>query len=174
MVSKLEDIFNDEVLTWMKADINREIWFAHETERRRSSGEALGPHPGAGNLMCALALVCYTEFLGSFVTGKKRGYGQTARNFEAMFRRMRPPVYRNFLDKHLDIADILRNGLVHEYAIKGSSVVWMTSDFPNPRGVIEGSEPNEWHFIVDAYATDLFRAADELLADLKVHPVIPA
>ncbi len=172
MAVKFEDVFNEEVLTWMKTDIRREIWFAHETERKKSAGQDLGPHPGAGNLMCALALVCYTEFFGSFITGKRRGRGQTTRNFTAMFRRMRPPVYEHFLEGHPDLADTLRNGLVHQYAIKGASFVWMTSDFPNPRGILEG--PDQLHFIVDAYAKDLFDAADTLYAELKIRPVVPA
>jgi hypothetical protein len=161
-------MLNDEVLTWIKSDINREIWLAQETERRNAAGEPLGPYPGAGNLMCALALVCYTEFFGSFVTGKKRS---TQRNFSAMFVRMRPPAYKNLLEKHPNLADTLRNGLVHEYAIKGPSVVWMTGAFPGSRGIIEG--PGMWHFIIDAYARDLFDAADKLFADLRVNPVTP-
>jgi hypothetical protein len=174
MSVKFEDILNEDVLRWMKNDIDRELWLAHETERKKAVGEDVGPYPGAGNLMCALALVCYTEFFGSFITAKKRGQGQTSRNFDAMFRRMRPPVYSNFLASHPRLADTLRNGLVHDYAIKGSSIVWMTSHFPNPRGVIEGSRANEWHFIVDAYAKDLFAAADDLYAELKIRPVIPS
>lgn len=169
MGQQFEAILNDEVVTWMKSDINREIWLAHETERMKTAGEPLGPYPGAGNLMCALALVCYTEFFGSFVTGKKR---PTWRNFNAMFERMRPPVYKNLLDKHPNLADKLRNGLVHEYAIKGPSFVWMSSDFPNPRGIVEG--PGMWHFIIDAYARDLFEAADKLHVGLKLNPVIPS
>jgi hypothetical protein len=165
---ELEGTLNDEILTWMKSDINREIWLAQETERKKEAGEQPGPYPGAGNLMCALALVCYTEFFGSFVTGKKR---PTWKNFDAMFERMRPPVYKNLLGKHPNLGDTLRNGLVHEYAIKGRSVVWMTSEFPNPRGIIEGN--GTWHFIVDAYARDLFDAADTLYEKLRVNPVTP-
>jgi hypothetical protein len=57
-------------------------------------------------------------------------------------------------------------------AVKGSWVVWTTSDFPNPRGVIEGSGPNEWHFIIDANATDLCAAA-EALCELEANPAVP-
>jgi hypothetical protein len=78
---------------------------------------------------------------------------------------MRPPVYSNLLDRRPDLADKLRNGLVHEYAIKGQSVVWMTSDYPDARGILEG--PNMVHFIVDRYAQDLFAAADRLCQELK-------
>jgi hypothetical protein len=120
VMKRFDDLLNEEVLTWMKEDVAREVWLANETQRKKRAGEDLGPHPGAGNLMCALALVCYTEFFGSFVTGQRR---PTYANFNAMFRRMRPPVYSNLLDKYPDLADTLRNGLVHEYAIKGSSVV---------------------------------------------------
>jgi hypothetical protein len=118
--------------------------------------------------MCALALVCYTEVFGSFITGKK---APTRKNFNAMFERMRPPVYKNLLAKHPNLADTLRNGLVQEYAIKGPSFVWMTSDFPDPRGIVEG--PGMWHFIIDAYARDLFDAADKLYEVLKLSPVTP-
>jgi hypothetical protein len=140
------------VLKFIRTDIGREIALAHGVQ----------PHGGGGNLLGALGLICYTEFIGSFVTGTK-GRTTSASNFMAFFCRLGPE-YRA-LSQHADVYDIFRNGLAHEYFIKGSrrAKVYMVKK-RGRRGV--GVRRNGGFYIcVEQYLEDLLRAAAALRDD---------
>lgn len=116
--AEIQAIFNDYVFGFIRIDLEREIWLAQNAE---SDAEAGRPYPGAGNVLCALGLVCYTEFLGSFITGKAN---DPMKNFEAFLGEM-GECYRDAIkeDGH-KVCEFYRNGLVHEYAVKkGCQVV---------------------------------------------------
>jgi hypothetical protein len=75
----------------------------------------------AGNFLCALALLCYTEVLGGIRRGTlASGNGRT--NFECFFRELGPE-YERLLDDGVDAYRLFRCGMAHEYLIKGRATV---------------------------------------------------
>ena len=52
----VKNFFEKYVFDWMFSDIQREIDLARSNKR-------------AGNFLCALGLLCYTEFMGGIVLG---------------------------------------------------------------------------------------------------------
>ncbi len=64
--------FNSYVYNGMLPDLGREISMAERGE-------------GGGNFLCALGLLTYTEVMGGWVPGVKRG---SRNRFEAFFRRL--------------------------------------------------------------------------------------
>lgn len=124
-------VFFDTYVRWMYDDIEREI----ELEKRTRS---------AGNLLCALGLLVYTEALGrvrrwheehsEFFTDA--GQEQPARNFMAAFRRLDGGNYGNWHDVWVQrypgtsVYEILRSGLVHEYRPKVRSRIWFGHEQP--------------------------------------------
>src|SRR2546428_4452653 len=117
--AEVDQIFRDYVFGFIKSDIEREIWLATIAEHDEAHGRRL---PGGGNILAALGLCCYTEFLGSFITGKK-GQGTSKENFLAFFRRL-GKCYEAFANVE-DVYDTFRCGLAHEYAVKKDCTVAM-------------------------------------------------
>jgi hypothetical protein len=112
-------------------------------------------------------LLCYTEFLGSFITGKTKG--SSRRNFEAFFDRL-GPCYARFARAH-DAYEILRCGMVHEYAVKRDCTIYMRNGSV-ACGI--GIDDNErYYFVVERYFEDFKRAARELHAELQARPLLP-
>ena len=75
-LAEIDAFFNDYVYGFIAGDVQREI------DRARSGLPA-------GNFLCALALLCYTEVLGGVQRGTlARGEGRA--NFEAFFAALGP------------------------------------------------------------------------------------
>lgn len=161
----VRDIFENYVFGFIKGDIEREIWLAKNAQADEKAGRS---YPGGGNVLAALGLCCYTEFLGSFITGRK-GQGTSKKNFLAFFRRL-GPCYEAFA-KSEDVYDVFRCGLAHEYAVKKDCQVAMVKG-REPCGV--GKDPNGmYYFVVERYFEDFLAAASELYRQLQQRPVLP-
>jgi hypothetical protein len=162
---QVQDIFQNYVFGFIKSDIEREIWLA----KIAKDDEAHGRHlPGGGNLLAALGLCCYTEFLGSFITGKK-GRGTSKANFVAFFRELGPG-YASFA-KTEDVYDTFRCGLAHEYAVKKDCTIAMLKG-KEKCGVGKTTSDAYW-FVVERYFEDLMAAAAVLYQDLLKNPKLP-
>lgn len=164
----VEQIFNEYVFTFIEADIDREIAMAKLSENEVWLGPGKPPRPmGGGNLLAALGLLCYTEFLGSFISGKTKGHSR--HNFEAFFRRL-GSCYEQFAKSH-DVYESFRCGMVHEYAVKRACTIFMVKGMETC-GL--GVDPEgRYYFVVERYFEDFKRAARELLGELQRAPVIP-
>jgi hypothetical protein len=149
----VDSFFREYVTGFMFADVQREIDSAREGQ-------------DAGNFLCALALLCYTEVLG----GLRRGTlapGNGRLNFECFFRELGPE-YGQLLDNGVDAYGLLRCGMAHEYLIKGRATVSMLKGV-EPCGVAVA--PNgHYYFTVERYFESFQAAALKLRADLMAQP----
>lgn len=161
----VRDIFDNCVFGFIKGDIEREIWLAKNAQADEKAGRS---YPGGGNVLAALGLCCYTEFLGSFITGRK-GQGTSKRNFRAFFRKL-GPCYEAFARSE-DVYDVFRCGLAHEYAVKKDCQVAMVKG-TETCGVGKDST-GMYYFTVERYFEDFLAAAMELYRDLQQRPVLP-
>jgi hypothetical protein len=136
-MDRFEIFFHDYVQNMMLPDVSREIAAAQRGDN-------------AGNFLCTLGLLCYTEVMGRWVPGVNRG----SRNaFEAFFSRL-GPCYAQFLSSGEDPYDFYRNGMVHEYLAKGPATVAMLDNAKNraPCGVLKHDD--HYHVVVERYFQD--------------------
>lgn len=83
-------------------------------------------------LLPALGLATYTEIMGGFVTGNLRKKNSSSANFRAFLPYLGDEYVK--LDSEINLYDIIRNGIVHEYFPKGDFAIWIThpySDLPS-------------------------------------------
>jgi hypothetical protein len=154
-------IFEKNVFTFMDSDIRREVERAKLTE----TCETCGAEPGGGNFLAALGLLTYTEFLGSFCSGKF-GPRHARTNFRAFYERL-GPCYRAF-GETIDVYDVFRCGMVHEYTVKHSADIAMVRG-SETCGI--GCSPNgRLFFVVERYMDDFLIAARVLYAELMQSP----
>jgi hypothetical protein len=152
----------------MRADIGREIaWF-------RSGHDA-------GNLLCGLGLVVYTEVLGrvrrwnfdrpQFLADN--GDERSKLNFEELFDRLGNGGYGRWRHEweaeHFEtsIYEVLRSGMVHEYRPKAPSLFHMGAE-TRARGV--DYENGRLGVYVIPYFRDFSAAAEQLREDLSALP----
>jgi hypothetical protein len=139
--------FDEYVFGFMRSDINAAM-------------------RGNANFLAALGLVSYTEVLGGLRTGKLGLIGKSQHNFNAFLCYMGDE-YMQFQKKDINIYDVVRCGLVHNYFIKGDATIWMHAGTgSNTRGIV--ASPNgTTHFFVNVYRDDFFAGAtkyrDEIL-----------
>lgn len=133
------DLFFTKYVAWMQRDIGREI----EWERQNKD---------AGNLLCALGLLVYTEALGRVRRWNEEqasfyldGHEQPELNFIAAFDRLDGGKYgvwrRQWEDRHYretSIYEVVRSGMVHEYRPKAPS--WIHFGHDRDRGLLEEME----------------------------------
>lgn len=139
----------------MKRDVAREIQWQRD-------------HPRliAGNLLCGLALVAYTEVMGRLALGHtgKRVANRTA--FNEFLDRFDAGSYRRWRlqweTPRRKLYDVLRNGLVHEYVPKVNARLWFAYDEPfglrDRAGVLE--------FNIAPYHRHFSDAGDQLRKEL--------
>jgi hypothetical protein len=164
----IERVFNEYVFGFMESDISREIQMAKISENEKWLGPGHPPRPvGGGNLLAALGLLCYTEFLGSFISGKTRGHSR--QNFEAFFRRL-GPCYVAFAKPH-DVYEQFRCGMVHEYAVKAACTIYMARG-EETCGIGVAAD-GRYFFVVETYFDDFKRASRELYSELLKRPTLP-
>jgi hypothetical protein len=152
---------------FITADIFREVQLATAVDdtrnpRRKEKIRAAGiTIDGAGNFLCALGLLCYTDFAARLKqkASKKRGNGETA--FKAFFKTLGPE-YEAFQEHH-NVYDWVRGGMVHNYYMKKSFGVSMRG--PQSCGV-SVQDDGRYLFVVERYAVDLLAALDELEGEL--------
>ena len=149
----IDAFFAEYVFGFMATDVGREI------ERARAGQDA-------GNFLCALALLCYTEVLG----GIRRGTlapGNGRQNFERFFREL-GPAYGRLLDDDVDVYRLFRCGMAHEYLIKGSATVSMLKGV-EPAGIAIAPGGHRY-FCVERYFEAFAAAAARLHEDLSEMP----
>jgi hypothetical protein len=150
--SKIDAFFLVYVFGFIATDIRREI---HQARAGKT----------AGNFLCALGLLCYTEVLG----GVKRGTlarGQGKANFDAFFSDLGQE-YGGLLSSGVNVYEIFRCGMAHEYLIKGGAVVKMLKN-SEPAGIAR--VPGGYYLCVERYFEDFLAAARRLHADLLADP----
>jgi hypothetical protein len=153
------------IQTFIYADIEREIALAHAQETHPEQLAALGVQ-GAGNLLTALGLLCYTEYIGGLMRGGHFAKDECAANFNAAFGELGTP-YRRFR-QHCNVYDVFRCGLAHQYATKGDCEISMLRREAQ-EGI--GRLPNgKFFFNVEAYYDDFKTMCERLLAAGRLDP----
>ena len=179
-----KELFENYIFGWMCRDIEREIEWA----RRGDDG---------GNALCALGLLAYTEFMGRFLSNisyVRHPLKSDKDKFNAFLSYMgseyEPLVFR----KNLDVYNIFRCGLAHEYFIKRDCTIAILNSTPG-RLSIYGPEQSiksytgkrklsyvnkpakcglgianngGYWFIVEKYYQDFRIACEKLYAELQV------
>lgn len=129
------------------ADIQREVDWVNEGN-------------SAGNFLCALGLLCYTEFFG----GVDRGIfnaGESKANFNHFIKQMGQH-YTSFLLDH-DVYNIFRCGLAHEYYVKHDfTIAIFTKPGRNDVGIDYLYTEKKYVFRVEPYFRDFKRAVENL------------
>jgi hypothetical protein len=143
-----------DAIDFIRADIDREIRLASLSEHTsyRLLTRIFKLPIGGGNLMCALALLCYTEFFGKELCG---GSGGNKFTFECFFEKMGTK-YKQLLTTH-NIYNIFRCGLAHEYWVKRSGTVFM---FGSKSPALGFDKNGEFFFVVEQYYRDLMKAVE--------------
>jgi len=109
---------------------------------------------GKANFLTALGLLEYTEFIGGLVIGelgKNKGNKPLACRFNRFLFDYMGSEYRKVNDK-INVYDIFRCGLAHEYFAKGPSPIRMHNRPPQTCGIIR--KDKTWLFVVEKYYDD--------------------
>jgi hypothetical protein len=150
-------IFEKDVFGFMTSDIQREIQLA-----RRTVAGAFEPDvvQGGGNVLAAMGLLTFTEFLGWIM--KRMNVDNRGWDEERMFNegfRLMGPCYRDLLDQKLvKPYHEFRSSLVHNFAVEKNFSVDMPGD--DVCGIV--LKPDGWHIVVERYFDDFCAAADAL------------
>ena len=144
-VKQILHSFDEYIFGFMRADIDAAI-------------------RGNANYPAALGLVSYTEVLGGLRTGNLGLRNHSSKNFNAFLPYLRKE-YLDYARKNIDLYDLVRCGLVHNYFVKGrDSSIWMSAS--SSCGIIANAVGSTI-VIVDVYRDHLFAGAtqfrDEIL-----------
>jgi hypothetical protein len=176
----IDTLFTTYIFGWMCADIEREIQWARESK-------------SAGNALCALGLLSYTEAMAYLLPSSRRPGNGSRQHFDAFFREL-GPYYANLLDRgEFNVYDVFRCGLSHEYFVKQTCTIAMLNTTPGSIEV-KGSRINEgltekhaptyllakpvecalgcvpngsYYFVVEKYYQDFRAACERLYHELK-------
>ena len=180
----VRDFFDKYIFGFMCVDIEREIAIARSSQ-------------SAGNFLCSLGLLSYTEFMGGLLL-RELGSKATGKLFNAFFDYMGAG-YKNFRKK-CRVYSIFRCGLAHEYFVKHECTIFMLNissptivlgtapglgpslRAPNvtlnpPIDIGIGQAPNgRYFFVVEKYYQDFHGACERLSKELEQNPkgVFPA
>lgn len=78
-------------------------------------------------LLPALGLATYTEIMGGFVSGNLRKKNNSSANFRAFLPYLGDAYVK--LDSEINLYDVIRNGIVHEFFPKGNFEVWFVHPY---------------------------------------------
>ncbi len=158
----------------IEADLEREIGLAKASmnEDNIKQLESMGVRPGAGNFLCALGLLCYTEFLGTEKYNLKQNNGKepdNKMNFLSLFKDLGDE-YKKFVEENGDQIWNFRNDFTHNYVYKGNSIVSMLKTKGLKCGVFKMDDI--LHFNIQKYYEDLssefYRYSEFLLIGANV------
>jgi len=164
----------------MCTDIEREIEWARQRKP-------------AGNALCALGLLSYTEAMGYVLPSSRRPHGGSRLHFDAFFRELGPGYVKLLDDKAINVYEVFRCGLSHEYFVKQTCTIAMLNNSPGelevrgprvnegptvqraPSHILQkpiecglGLLPNgSYYFIVEKYYEDFRAACEQLHQELK-------
>lgn len=118
------------------------------------------------NLLTALGLVCYTEFIGGLIRGRVGVKQDNRLNFYAAYDLLGDH-YKAFdhqLKQNFDAVfyDFFRNGLAHEYFAKGIFVISPHSNTNKGIGFHNGEAPS---LATEPYYEDLLRVLDDFIKE---------
>ena len=148
----VKNFFEKYVFDWMFSDIQREIDLARSNKR-------------AGNFLCALGLLCYTEFMGGIVLGSFT-IRPLKRRFDAFLDLMGDD-YKIF-NQTVNVYDVFRCGLAHEYFVKHNCDIAMLK---NDETLGIGKKPTgEYYFVVERYFEDFSNACRQLYTQMMTKP----
>ncbi len=164
-IDEIKVVFETYVFGFVKADIGREIYLAKGAESDKTAGRDF---IGGGNVLAALGLTCYSEYLGSFITGKRIA---PADNWEAFVSTMGKCYEELIRSEGRRLWSDYRNGLAHEYAIHGNAVIYMVKN-DESCGLGKAEDGSYW-FVVERYFDDFMTAAEKLYAQLLEEPKLP-
>jgi hypothetical protein len=165
-----ERLFEEYILGMMCEGVERQI------------RDAYGDGDASARLMASVALMAYTEFLGAVEAKSFEPY-QSQAKFEGFLKYMGGP-YREMVEKKApDAYDVFRNGLVHNFFVKGICTIAMKNN-PGPILVI-GEHPGDvviqkpvdaglgraanggYYLVVEKYYLDFKTACLRLYAERK-------
>lgn len=169
---EIEEFFN-EYFDRMRRDLGREIQFQRDN-----------PDTLAGNVLVALGLLTYTEVLGRLMLWNPSSRAQRRRNpsdgripFYAFLDRLDGGWYGAWRRRwqsanQVDLYDVLRNGLAHQYVPKVAARLWFNFGAPY------GFEDVGWgilQFNLEPYYRHFCEEGRKLHDDLKNHwdPLVP-
>ncbi len=115
----------------------------------------------AGNLLCALALLCYTEFAGKLIYGHK-GKSCCTKNFNGFFDNYLGGEYKRFRQKHKKIYEILRCGMAHGYFPQKNCTIAMLGK----KSLGMKFEKDRYFFVIERYFEDFKKAFNKLEEDI--------
>ena len=163
----MEQITLDEfrsIKGFVKADVEREIQLAKVSDTYWVYVlNLLGINRGGGNMMAALTLLEYTEFVGhtyAQIKGLKK-YDP----FTEGFLQMNQSDYKKLPNDPMKIHSIIRNSLI--YPVKGSpnvAIGMLDTNFGvkfNTNAGIAVKE-NIWYFCIEKYYNDLMQVFTEI------------
>lgn len=131
------------------SDIQREISLAKSKK-------------GSGNFLCALGLLCYTEFAGG-MQRKKFKRTENRENFETFFKELGKE-YEDFQNNH-KVYEIFRCGLAHEFYVKRHCTIYMLKGEKNGIGIGINSD-GSYYFVVEKYFEDFKKAFVKLTSKI--------
>jgi hypothetical protein len=143
---EIEHVFKEYVFGFMTHDIERVI-------ARADTGPS-------ENVLAALGLLTFTEFMGWFVrraSNIKKDKNEEQASFEFFFRRL-GPAYAALLDTGVKVYRDFRSSLVHQYAIREAFDV----DLPGRRascGIYLNTDAGRYHIACGRYFEDFGAAS---------------
>ena len=132
--TEVKQYFDDYIFGFVFADLEREIAFV-KSQVEIVGGFRVPKIIGGSNFLGALDLLCYTEFMGGILTGSfSRGSDKS--RFDAFFNTLGPD-YKAF-NQRINVYKVFRCGMVHEYFVKKSAVVYMLDGKVNQWATSDG------------------------------------
>ena len=123
--------FDQYVSGYILADIEREIAWAKSSQTVATPKRT---YSGAGNYLCALGLLCYTEFMGAILLNTfsesshhlfNACFALLGKDYDAFDQLLSREPSFNDPNKPLSVYEVFRCGMAHEYFIKKSGVIFM-------------------------------------------------
>ena len=148
----------DQAKNFIATDITREIALAKASQSfwKKSILKLLGIPPGGGNFLAALCLLSYTEYAGRVLNNDFSDSNSRA-NFDSFFNLIGTE-YKVFNEAH-SVYKTFRCGLAHEYYVKESCVIAVTS---TQKGIGIRWDGQRYQFILDSYYNDFMKKLSEL------------
>jgi hypothetical protein len=113
-----------------------------------------------GELLAALGLLNYTEFMGKLLL---KNDGSYTKQFRSFFRLMGEK-YEQLIDsREIDVYQVFRSGLVQSYFVKNCNIKMIDDNYPC--GIIIQPD-GKYNFIVEKYFTDFMNACQTLYSDM--------
>ena len=154
--SAVESFFKKNILPskgYIYCDIKREIDFARSG---KSSGE----------LLTALGLLNYTEFMGKLLL---KNDGSYTKQFKSFFRLMGDEYEQMIDSREIDVYQVFRSGLVQSYFVKNCDIKMIDDNYPCGIIIQPGGK---YIFIVEKYFNDFMNACQTLYSDMLSDPDI--